>query len=184
MKGEATSMKFKQRTCAIGVGVLLAAAAVTEASDALLNKLVEKGYLTQREANDVRAEMEAEDATTVQTYNKSKVSSWVDALTWSGDLRLRGEYFDFEENPATGAKLQGDRLRFRYRLRLGVEAQIPEWATLNLRLASGDGDPVSVNQTFTDTFRKKPINIDVASITIQPPGQDYVKVIGGKMDIP
>jgi hypothetical protein len=54
-------------------------------------------------------------------------------------------------------------------------------------LSSGEaapGDPVSVNQTMGNTWQKKPINIDVAAITIQAPGQDYWKLIAGKMDIP
>jgi hypothetical protein len=168
------------------MGVVLAAgsAAYGQGSDAILDLLIKKGVITQREANEAREPLDPQTAQAVEVYSKAKTSSRLDALAFSGDLRLRGEYFDFETNPSTGLKLQPDRLRFRYRLRFGGEARFLQWATLSLRLASGDGDPVSVNQTLTDTFRKKPINIDVASVTIAPPGCDAFKLMAGKMDIP
>jgi len=83
-----------------------------------------------------------------------------------------------------------DRLRFRMRLRLGAEMKIQDWATIGLRLASGENTggpvglnttPISANQTFTDDFSRKPIGIDLAYVTIQPPSFDYIKVTGGKM---
>jgi hypothetical protein len=40
------------------------------------------------------------------------------------------------------------------------------------------------NQTFTDSFRRKPINIDAAYVALQLPGDDLVKVIAGKMPNP
>jgi hypothetical protein len=160
------------------IGVLAAGSAHGQ-GDALLQKLVEKGVLSQREANDIRAEMGAEAMQTVEAYNKVKVPTWLDALRWNGDLRLRGEDFSFEDSLK-----KADRLRFRVRLRLGVEAQFAQWATVGVRLASGDGDPVSANQSLTDTFRKKPVMIDAAYVTLQPPGCDFIKVTGGKMNIP
>jgi hypothetical protein len=170
-------MKFKAIT-------LTALLAVTgngygQSADAILDLLIKKGIITQREANEVRQQLDRQTAQTFEIYSKAKPSSWLDALQFSGDMRLRGEYFDHE--PGLN---RPDRLRFRYRLRFAVQAQYQDWATVNFRLASGDGDPVSVNQTLTDTFRKKPVTIDVASLTIVPPNQDFVKLIGGKMDNP
>ena len=173
-------MKFSCTTAVIvGAALVVSGNAFGQGSDAILDLLIKKGVITQREANEVREQLDQQAAQQVELYNKSKVSGWLDALVFSGDLRLRAEYFKFEDSLN-----QSDRLRFRYRLRFGVEARYFEWATVNLRLASGDGDPVSANQTFTDTFRKKPINIDVASVAIQPPGCDSFKLIAGKMDLP
>ena len=177
----------------IGAALTWSGAVRAQSGDALLNKLIEKGVLTQREANKLREDMDKESAQTVEANNKIKVASWIDQMKWSGDLRLRSEYLGFE-NHINGKDSMGnwkagnpDRLRFRYRLRLGMEANFVDWATLNVRLSSGEaapGDPVSVNQSFNDTFKKKPINIDVASITLQPPSWDWIKIICGKMDIP
>lgn len=170
---------MKIKAVIAGVVLVLAGTAHGQGSDAILDLLIKKGVINQREANDVREQLDQQTAQTVEMYSKTKAASWLDALVFSGDLRLRGEYFDFEQSLN-----KPDRLRFRYRLRLGIEAQYHDWATLNLRLASGEGDPVSVNQTLGDTFRKKPINIDVASLTIAPPACDAFKLIAGKMDIP
>jgi hypothetical protein len=166
---------------AVMAGVVLVATGTSygQSSDAILDLLIKKGVINQREANEVREQLDQQTQQAVEMYSKTKAGSWLDGLVFTGDLRLRGEYFDLEKSLN-----QADRLRFRYRLRYGVEAQYHDWATVNLRLASGDGDSVSVNQTLTDTFRKKPINIDVASVTIQPPGWNWVKVIAGKMDLP
>jgi hypothetical protein len=121
-------------------------------------------------------------AETVEMHNKGKFSSWLDGVKFSGDFRLRAENFAFEDYRNTT-----DRLRFRYRLRLQMDFEYQEWAKVTLRLASGEaspGDPVSTNQSFTDTFKKKPLNIDAAYVTIAPPGWDWIKVLGGKMDNP
>ena len=160
-------------------GMLLTGTVYGQSSDAILDLLIKKGIITQREANDVREQLDQQTQQTVEMYSKTRVSSWLDALTFSGDLRLRAEYFSFEDSLN-----KPDRLRWRYRLRFGAEARFPEWATVNLRLVSSDGDPVSGNETFTDVFRKKAITIDVASVTIAPPWTDAIKVIGGKFDNP
>jgi len=161
--------------------MLLAGAefASAQSADALLDLLTKKGVISQREANDVRAQLDAQTAAAVEAYSKTKASSFLDSLKFSGDLRLRAEYFDNEDQAS-----DRDRTRFRYRLRLQIEAQLPEWAKIGLRLASGDGDPVSTNQTMTDTFKKKPITVDAAYVTIMPPGLNWVSVTGGKMDLP
>ena len=170
---------MKLKVLILSMVVAVSSTTSGQGSDAILDLLIRKGVITQREANEVREQLDQQAAQQVELYNKSKVGSWLDALAFSGDLRLRAEDFQFEDSLNLPA-----RLRFRYRLRFGVEARFYEWATVNLRLASGDGDPVSANQTLTDTFRKKPINIDVASVTIQPPGSDALRLIGGKMDLP
>lgn len=154
-------------------------AARAQGNDAILDLLIKKGIITQREANEVREQLDRQMAEAVELHNKGKFSSWLDGVKFSGDLRLRTDNISYEDYANTS-----DRLRFRYRLRLGMEFQYQEWATVNFRLASGDGDPVSTNQSFTDTFRKKPITIDTISVTLQPPGWNWVKAIAGKMENP
>ncbi len=173
-------MKLRTLIGGVGVAMWLGGTAAAPASEALLNKMVEKGYLTQREANEIREQMGAEEAANVEAYNKTKVSSWIDQMKWSGDLRLRTEFFDNEDQSN-----QVDRWRFRYRFRLGMEAKFVEWATVGFRLAIGDAsDPVSTNETFDDTFQKDPIQIDAAYVIIQPPAWDWTSATAGKMNNP
>jgi len=168
-----------KRTIIVSVAAAVLALSSAQGNDAILDLLIKKGVITQREANEVREQLDVQMAQTVEMYNKGKFSSWLDGVKFSGDLRLRADNISSEDYAKTS-----DRLRFRYRLRLGMEFQYQEWATVNLRLASGDGDPVSTNQSFTDTFKKKPITIDTISVTLQPPGWKWIKVIGGKMENP
>jgi hypothetical protein len=166
---------------AVIVGIVLATASVSfgQSSDAILDLLVKKGVITQREANEAREQLDQQAQQTVEMYSKTKASSWLDCLSFSGDLRLRAEYFSYEDSLN-----KPDRLRWRYRLRFAAEAKFPEWATINTRLVSSDGDPVSGNETLTEVFRKKTITIDVASVTIAPPWTDAIKIIGGRFDNP
>jgi len=173
---------WKQGVALGGLILMLAASgAHAQSGDAILDLLIKKGVINQREANEVREQLDKDTATAVEAHSKMKTSSWLDVMTLSGDLRLRGEFFDNEDQSNTN-----DRTRFRYRLRLGLEVKFVDWATVGLRLASGEsapGDPVSTNQSMTDTFKKKPITIDAAFARLQPPGWDWLTVTGGKMDL-
>jgi len=178
---------MKQTLIVTAVAVTLALGSA-RGNDAILDLLIKKGVITQREANEVREQADQQMAQTVEAYNKGKYSSWLDNVKLSGDLRLRAENFSFEDYRNTT-----DRLRFRYRLRLGMEYNYHDWAKLTVRLGSGNnepaaaidtGDPVSTNATMTDTFRKKSLYVDAVYVTLQPPGWNWVKVLAGKMDTP
>jgi hypothetical protein len=172
-------MKYKILITALAATLALSSA---RGNDAMLDLLIKKGVITQREANEIREQMDAQMAQTVELHSKGKFASWLDNVKFSGDFRLRAENFIFEDY-----QNNSDRLRFRYRLRLQMDFDFHDWAKVTMRLASGEaspGDPVSTNQSFTDTFKKKPLTIDAAYVTIQPPGWDWIKVMGGKMDMP
>lgn len=171
--------RIKYASLAVGTALALgvAPAARAQSADALLDLLTKKGVISQREANDVREQLDAQTAQAVEAYSKTKASTWLDSLKFSGDLRLRTEFFDNEDQSN-----KTDRLRFRYRLRLQVDAQMTSWTKVGFRLASGSGDALSTNETLTDSFKKKPITIDAAFVTIQRPGWDWISVTAGKMD--
>jgi hypothetical protein len=91
---------------------------------------------------------------------------------FSGDLRLRGETLH-SGDPA--------RIRGRFRLRFNVDAQFGEEWRGGLRLASGDDtDPTSTNQTFTNFFLRKPVNLDLAFASYQPRWWKGLTLTGGK----
>jgi hypothetical protein len=102
---------------------------------------------------------------------------WWERLTFYGDLRLRYEGFFQDDNET--------RQRGRYRLRFGVRTPVSEGLDLNLRLASGEASDVnSTNQTLTEFFNRKPINIDQAMLTFTPPLARALTLGGGKFGYP
>ena len=73
---------------------------VAQSSDALLDKLVEKGILTTKEATELRQEA---DQNFNEAYKvKTGLPDWVDQLKLYGDFRGRMETFNFQ-NDAPGA---------------------------------------------------------------------------------
>jgi hypothetical protein len=176
----------KQRYIAKAMGAALLIAASWRASgqsaDAIVNKLVQKGVLTQQEADDLRKEADKDFAKSFAAH--SGMPAWTKNIAFSGDLRLRLDDTMFEDSLG-----KPDRLRFRYRLRYGGVWTAQDWATIGLRLGSGetrsalgDGNPNSNNQNMTHAFSKKPIWIDAAYVTLKPPGQDFISITGGKMN--
>ena len=149
-----------------------------QSEDALLNKLVEKGILTQKEAADLRREAD-KDFTTAYSA-KSGMPAWVTSLKFSGDLRLRYDSAYFE------APSIADWYRFRYRLRFGMVAVLKDDFEVGFRLASGTGNPTSVNQTFQNNASKKEIRVDLAYakwFAVNNPNWG-LSLTGGKMENP
>ena len=134
-----------------------------QAVDSLLDKLVDKGVLTSKEAGELREESDRNFTKAYQV--KSGMPDWVTALKINGDFRGRFDGIFFENDVNTSAV---DRERFRYRFRLGLTAVMVENFEVGLRLTSSDpsgsfgGDPISGNTTFQDNGSKKFIYIDLA----------------------
>src|SRR5947207_15174417 len=94
------------------VAVFVAGATFGQSMDALLDKLVDKGVLSVKEANDLREES---DKDFTKAYSaKSGMPEWVTSFKWSGDFRGR-----FEENNAADPTYH-TRDRYRIRARLGA----------------------------------------------------------------
>ena len=159
---------------AIGIAPVM----VAGTDDALLDKLVEKGILTTGEAKTLRAEAD-KDFTTAYAA-KSGLPDWVSSLKIKGDFRVRAEQIDFD----TAAL--ADRTRFRYRLRVGFMATLKDDFEVGFQLASGEGGPISHNQTFTGNASKKPIYVDLAYAKWTPlhDGTWSGALTAGKMENP
>jgi hypothetical protein len=182
MREKAKTLGRKRNVCALAVaGAIFAGAlpAQAGANDTLLELLVRKGIITQQELKELKEELDRDLAREMERANKVKAPKWLDELAFSGDLRLRAEYFDNEDQST-----QNDRWRYRYRLRYGLIATFPEWAKIGVRLSSGGDDPVSTNQSFQDTFSRKSLGIDLAYVTLTPPFADWISVHGGKINNP
>jgi hypothetical protein len=147
----------------LSISLISGATAVAQSADALLDKLVEKGVLTVKEANDLREEAD-KDFKKAHSL-KTGMPEWVNAFRINGDFRGRYEGH-WADNPKFATR---DRLR--YRIRLGMTAILADQFEVGLRMASGDpvsgfgnnaGNPLSASSTMQDNGSRKFIYVDLA----------------------
>jgi hypothetical protein len=168
--------------------VSLTPQARAQSSDALIDKLVDKGILTVSEAKDLREETDKDFKSAFQA--KMGMPDWVSGYKFSGDVRGRFEHFSSDNNFFT------DRTRERYRIRFGITASLLDNLEAGFRLASGDakglgsqssaGNSLSANSTMQDNFTRKGIYIDAAygKWTALNSGGWLLAATVGKMDNP
>ena len=104
------------------------------------------------------------------SYEKSRATSFLSKIQWSGDMRLRMENFWYDEDELGNE--QDNRARFRYRLRVGALAPINDYVDAGFRLASGEDDLRSTNQSAgrnDEDFDPDSIFIDQAFVTFKAP---------------
>lgn len=160
-----------------------------QSPDALLNKLVEKGILTTKEADDLRKEQKADS--TKPAPSKSGFPDWVTGWKVTGDFRGR-----FEENNAEN-QAYIDRGRYRYRLRVGANLSFIDQFDLGVRFASGNpltnpggtlvgGQAITANQDLNSLESRKFLWIDAAFARWTPIKNSSWNISGtiGKMDNP
>jgi hypothetical protein len=99
---------------------------------------------------------------------------WAEHVSMHGDLRLRFE----SVRPDPGE----DNDRGRYRGRLGITILASDAIEFEVRLATGDGDPVSTNLDFGESFSFDNVRIDRASAGWS--ANDSLQLVGGKMKNP
>lgn len=155
-------------------------------------------YIPQGVRNQIRDELKAEMMKEVQTAGWASpgqaAPEWTRRIRLSGDVRFRGETdrfakgnandiidysainatpggFDFYGNniniPILDTRV--DRNRLRVRARLGIAYDPTDFATVGVRLATGDDNsPISTNQTLGGGFSKKNIWLDQAYLQLRP----------------
>jgi hypothetical protein len=164
--------------------------------DMLIEKLVEKKILTRLDAEAIRNEIETAEK---KDYKLQVANStpWLDNLTSKGDVRLRYEAFDREQEDnrtATGDAGGTDRNRERFRVRWGLEKKFSDEWKAGFRIASGSGtnDATSTNQSFDGEFGLKDVFFDRAYGIWMPtervkaviPATNVVEVGAGKVENP
>jgi hypothetical protein len=176
----------------IVAGILLAGALpqITHAqsSDALLKKLVDKGILTTKEAEDLQKGSKDEAKKT--WVAGAGMPDWVKSMRLYGDFRARND----QNTAANDAYF--DRNRFRYRLRIGATATFTDNFELGFRVASGNpltangvllgGSPITANQDLNALESRKFLWIDAAYAKWTPIKNDKftLSTTIGKMDNP
>ena len=167
----------RRRWWLVPAAVVALLASAAHAKD-LGDILVDKGLITPEELKQAQEDQKKKPPTETSSVTLPK---WLGVITPFGDVRLRDEGF-------YGNTLHA-RTRFRLRARIGLTANVTDEIAATVRLASGDAnDPISTNQTLSNTFTRKPINLDQAYLTLKPgksfglePG--WITVYGGKFGV-
>jgi hypothetical protein len=165
--------------------------------------------------DDVVKEVKA-DAKTEQWGVPAALPEWLNRIKISGDIRLRGQedfydnanpaqnpnnvYYDYLAinrdggHAAANAKNEellntsADRVRFRERFRLALEAQVAEGLKAGLRLStSNQFSPVSSNQTLGNTGQSYQVVIDRAFVQydfLDAKHNDWFSLYGGRIANP
>src|ERR1700757_2370708 len=117
---------IKRATLLLALAAALASTNMTahaqsNGDQALLDALVRKGVLTEKEAEEISAETAKEAVTT--SDGKIQIGDWVQELRLGGDLRIRNQWDQREPMLTTNPRLgpvdkviPRDRWRFRLRL--------------------------------------------------------------------
>lgn len=161
---------------ALPMGAVTADAA-DESSDPALTALVQalrdRGVLDEQQYTEISAKAAAKQAEATPGWWE-KISVW-------GDFRARYEGFWYERD-ADGTR-EDSQQRGRYRLRVGMRADVNEHVAAILQLATGGGDNRSANQTFGGNldWGKDLIEIDQAYVQLTPFPEDGQIPLGGSL---
>ena len=127
-----------------GILSLGAASLAAQENAALIDMLVKKGIITDKEAEQLQADL-AKDTADAASAEKLKLYTGLTELRISGDVRIRYEY-------RQGESLTDDnveRSRFRYRLRPMITGKLGDDWVFGFRLENGSGSRSS-NVTMAD----------------------------------
>ena len=161
-------------------------------TDPLLDLFIKKGFVTQKEAEQVEAEAEFNRtnqlANAVLPPSKWKISEGIKGVELFGDIRLR--YEDRSAEDPAGKQI--DLQRFRYAVRVGLRGDVFDNFYYGLRLETGTSPRSSfatLGTSSSGTLYQGPFGKSTAGINI---GQaylgwrpwDWVDVTAGKMPNP
>jgi hypothetical protein len=153
----------------------------SKADQALLDVLVRKGVLTDKEASEISAEAAQEAATTAAPAGKIHVGDWVQELKISGDLRIRNQWDQRTPMILTNPRLGPvDRViprdRWRFRLRLAADFKLKGNFFGGVMLSTSDNRASDTkNATYTGGYDLYSIYIARAFLGWAPtPGLTFV----------
>lgn len=162
----------------------------SQEADPLLDLFVKKGFVTQDEANQIKAEADEMRTNGPVTSSRSKwiLSDAVKDVELFGDLRLR--YEQREADGTGGAKVELNRQR--YAVRLGVRGDLFDQFYYGVRLDTA-GNPRSPWVTFGTSSSGVPyngpygkstagINVDQVYMGWRP--EPWVDITVGRMPMP
>jgi hypothetical protein len=153
---------------------------------ALLDALVRKGVLTDKEAQEINTEAIKETAGV--TAGKIQVGDWIQELKLSGDLRLRNQWDEHTPMVLTNPALKNqdtdvERDRWRFRLRLNIDFTLNDNFFGGVQLTTADnrnGD--TGNATITGGYDNYNIFISRAFMGWKP--EPALTFVAGKQANP
>ncbi len=157
--------------------------------DALMNLFVKKGFVSQEEADQVKAEAEAAQTNAISQSSLSKwrISDGTVQVELFGDIRLR--YEDRYVNDPTGGRI--DLQRERYSVRLGLHGTLLDDFYYGLRLETGSNPRStwvtmgnSTSSTFQGPYGKTTAGINVGQAYLGWREGSWLDVTVGKMPNP
>ena len=121
--------------------LFIAGSAYAGEIDILLQKLVEKGVLTNGEAQQIATETKEQVRKEIVQGKNEILPQWLQQVKLKGDFRLR---YEWDKD-----KAQKDQSRARIRMRLGLESKVNENVKMAVGIATGStADPRSRNVTL------------------------------------
>jgi len=192
---------------ALGGLVALTTGGVFADDQALIDALVRKGILTQKDADTIESEVSKNPAVVPAPSSPLKLAPWIKELKLSGDLRLRYQWDEEQaqepsaapgiptptpspslRNPTptltaspNGRNHVATRSRWRFRLRLNAEITFDGGFFGGFSLTTNNFAD-SGNQTYTGGFQNYSIYINKAFLGWN--GYPGLTVIAGKQDNP
>jgi hypothetical protein len=168
-----------------GIVALTTGAALAD-DQALIDVLVRKGILSQKEADKIEAEISKNPALAPAPASPLKLAPWIKELKLSGDLRLRWQYDQEQRQEPSGPNSTGtnhvaQRDRWRFRLRLNAEMKLDAGFFAGFSLTTNNFVD-SANQTYTGGFQN--YNIYISKAFLGWNGYPGLTIIGGKQDNP
>ena len=160
--------------------------APAQSTDALINKLVQKGVLTQKEGEQLKAETLE---TNLVSASKWRLSEGFKNIALFGDVRFRYEYRGADNAPKSGATTDDYvRERFRYAVRVGLKGDLFDNFYYGVRLETSS-NPRSPWVTFGDDSNPTPsaknsdgVNIGQAYLGWRP--SSWFEITVGKFPMP
>jgi hypothetical protein len=127
---------------------------------ALVQTLRDRGVIDEQEYTEISAKAAAKQA--------EQAPGWWERISVWGDFRARYEGVWYENDPS-GDDLESQQ-RGRYRLRVGMRADINDYLAAVIQLATGGGDNRSANQTLGGNldWGKDLIQVDLAYVALTP----------------
>jgi hypothetical protein len=196
-----------QSTLALAGLVALTTSAAFADDQALIDALVRKGILTEKDADKIEAEVSKNPVITPAPSSPLKLAPWIKELKLSGDLRLRYQWDEEQaqepsvapgvptptpspslRNPTptlsgspNGRNHVATRERWRFRLRLNAEMKFDAGFFAGFSLTTNNFVD-SGNQTYTGGFQN--YNIYLSKAFLGWNGYPGLTVIAGKQDNP
>ncbi len=168
-KAEIQAMQAQMEALAARLGKLEAANTALQAENSELKSVVERRDAETDYLKAQTKDLREEGAVASNELTKLKGADWASRIKFKGDFRMRDENIEQQRVvvPTAAPRIPevqdaADRNRARFRARFGFDATVTDTVKATFRLASGDGDPRSTNQTLTNIASAKDIWIDQA----------------------